>query len=41
MQSSRGTTAITKETVRKFVVEEVVVPSGATGVAGGDAMDIS
>jgi len=33
-----GTTAITKETVRKFVVEEVVVP---TGTSSGDAMDTS
>ena len=30
-----GTTAFTKETVRKFVVDEVVVPTG------GDAMDTS
>jgi len=33
-----GTTAFTKETVRKFVVNEVVVP---TGIVGGDAMDTS
>jgi 20S proteasome subunit beta 2 len=36
----RGTTAFTKESVRKFVItDELVVPTGAAGVGATEAMD--
>lgn len=37
----RGTTAWSKESVRKFVVDETVVPLPPAVSAGGDAMDTS